>query len=93
MRRSSSTILRTIREIRDNSLARERLNLSVLGVFALVSLKLYPRRLARKQKRMPEAPGLPQPAVRPGGAPATPEIDNGMGNLGHKCTCGEHPGE
>ncbi len=32
--------LRTIREIRDNSLASERLNLSVLGVFALVALTL-----------------------------------------------------
>jgi putative ABC transport system permease protein len=32
--------LRTITEIRDNSLAAERLNLSVLGVFALVALGL-----------------------------------------------------
>jgi putative ABC transport system permease protein len=32
--------LRTIREIRDNSLASERLNLSVLGVFAIVALTL-----------------------------------------------------
>jgi predicted permease len=32
--------LRTVREIRDNSLAPERLNLSVLGVFALVALSL-----------------------------------------------------
>jgi putative ABC transport system permease protein len=32
--------VRTIREIRDNSLASERLNLSVLGVFALVALTL-----------------------------------------------------
>ena len=32
--------LRTIREIRDNSLAPERLNLNVLGVFALVALSL-----------------------------------------------------
>ena len=32
--------LRTIREIRDNSLATERLNLTVLAVFALVALSL-----------------------------------------------------
>lgn len=32
--------LQTMREIRDNSLAAERLNLSVLGVFALVALNL-----------------------------------------------------